>query len=239
MGKINFEERAVAFIDVLGFKSVVGKGVEDNYKLLEELVCTLETAVPKLNESVASDVSNELIPKHFYISDCIILSAPLTANSDENYCGLDIVIMRAIQLTHIFLCKGYLIRGGISIGHLWHTESNIIGPAYQEAYSIETKTKAPRIELSDAAKTYWKNRNKNPSIPNYMCLPYDERFMVNGLHDYYIQADKKPKEVFKKYASTVEENIKSADDDKVKCKWSWFENFLKSESARNKHMISR
>jgi hypothetical protein len=232
VGNIKFEKRAVAFIDVLGFKSVVGKGAQNNYKLLQELVCTLETAVPKLNESVASDVPNELIPKHFYISDCIILSAPLTANSDENYCGLDIVIMRAIQLTHIFLNKGYLIRGGISIGDLWHTESNIIGPAYQEAYSIETKTKAPRIELSDTAKTRWEERNKNSSIPNYMCLTYDERFMVNGLHDYYIQADKNLEAVFKEYASTVEKNKKSADDN-VNLKWSWFEKFLESESARN------
>ncbi|MFT6051062.1 MAG: hypothetical protein ACI9B9_000702 [Halioglobus sp.] len=53
--------------------------------------------------------------------------------------------MRTIQLTHIFLAKGYLIRGGVSIGKVWHTESNIIGPAYQGAYLVKLH---PKLTLS-------------------------------------------------------------------------------------------
>jgi hypothetical protein len=40
------------------------------------------------------------IPKHMYISDSIILSAPLRVRFDHmrNYSGLDILVMRAMQI---------------------------------------------------------------------------------------------------------------------------------------------
>jgi hypothetical protein len=234
--KITFEDRAVAFIDVLGFKSVVENATGTNLNFLEELVATLETAVPGLDGTVSSTVPKELIPKHISISDSIILSAPLTSNKMKSYCGLSILIMRAIQLTHIFLAKGYLIRGGISIGQVWHTDSNIVGPAYQDAYLLETKTGSPRIELSAKAKEYWLQRN---DASNSMCLHYRERFMVNGLHDYYIQdgTHGAAEKAFKSYKNTIEQKIASEVVDSVQYKWWWFGEFLNSELKRNQFIV--
>lgn len=236
MPKIVFEERAVAFIDVLGFKSVVENSGGSNLKFLEELVETLETAVPGLDGTVYHTVPKELIPKHISISDSIILSAPLTSDKMKNYCGLSILIMRAIQLTHIFLAKGYLIRGGIAIGKVWHTDSNILGAAYQDAYLIETKTGAPRIELSEKAKEYWLRKNGNS---NSMCLQYRERFMVNGLYDYYIQdgTHGAAERVFGNYKNTIEKNMATEVVDSVQYKWWWFGEFLNSEIERNQFIV--
>ena len=39
--------------------------------------------------------------------------------------------MRSIQLTHLFINEGYLIRGGIDIGLACHEYGNIVGPAYK------------------------------------------------------------------------------------------------------------
>jgi len=181
--KITFEKRAVAFIDVLGFKSVVEHSYKDLAEL-EELIKVLRTAVPSLDGSVDKSVSKELIPRHIYISDSIILSSPLRSKLMDNYKGLSILVMRVIQLTHILLNKGYLIRGGISIGDVFHSDSNIIGTAYQEAYSIESQTIVPRVELSSVAMKHWIKTEGNDST---MCLDYKNCFMVNGLHDYYIQ----------------------------------------------------
>ncbi|MCK9230144.1 MAG: hypothetical protein M0Q23_03285 [Syntrophales bacterium] len=232
MPKIIFEERAVAFIDVLGFKSVVENADSKNQTFLEELVETLETAVPGLDGRVDSSVPKELIPRHISISDSIILSAPLTSDKMSSYCGLSILVMRAIQLTHIFLAKGYLIRGGISIGPVWHTDSNIVGLAYQNAYLIETKTGSPRIELDSKAKDYWLQRN---DASNSMCLNYRERFMVNGLHDYYIQdgTHGAAEKAFKAYRTTIEQKIAGEVVDSVQYKWWWFGEFLNSEIKRN------
>lgn len=85
----------------------------------------------------------------------------------KNYNGLSVLVMRVIQLTHILLSKGYLIRGGISVGDVWHTESNIVGAAYQEAYSIESQAIAPCVKLSSAAMDYW---NKTEGSFNAMCI---------------------------------------------------------------------
>tara|TARA_B110001452_G_scaffold75943_1_gene61678 strand:- start:432 stop:1148 length:717 start_codon:yes stop_codon:yes gene_type:complete len=234
--KIVFEERAVAFIDILGFKSLVENADSVNLSFLEELVKTLGTAVPELDGEVNPCVPRELIPKHISISDSIILSAPLTSAKMKSYCGLSILVMRAIQLTHIFLEKGYLIRGGISVGPVWHTDSNIVGPAYQNAYLIETKTGAPRIELDTNAKEYWLQRN---DASNSMCLNYRQRLMVNGLHDYYIQdgTDGEAEKVFKCYEATIEQKITNEVVDSVQYKWWWFGEYLKSEIERNKFII--
>lgn len=140
--------------------------------------------------------------------------------------------MRTIQLTHIFLAKGYLIRGGITIGPVWHTGSNIVGDAYQEAYSIETKTSAPRIELSEKAKKRWLNKH---GASNLMCREYRGVFMVNGLHDYYIddKTEGAAKRVFESYKSTIKKNIETENLDGIRYKWWWFGEFLDSEIERN------
>lgn len=236
MSKIEFEYRAVAFVDVLGFKSVVEDANDSNIQFLEDLVGILGTAVPTLDEAINSSVHRELIPKHISISDNIILSAPLTSDKMSSYCGLSSLVMRVIQLTHIFLAKGYLIRGGVSIGNVWHTPTNIIGPAFQDAYLIETKTGVPRVELSKKAKEYWLQRNDSS---NSMCLEYRESFMVNGLHEHNIQdgTHGSAEKAFTAYKQTVEQRIDVEVIDSVQYKWWWFGEFLKNEIKRNQFII--
>ncbi|MCP4056253.1 MAG: hypothetical protein GY738_02830, partial [Pseudoalteromonas sp.] len=92
---MEFEDRAVAFVDVLGFKALVNNAVNDKRILnqLRELVHLLSTAVPTLDKSVDSTIPKHLIPKHQYISDCIILSAPLNDATHTYYNGLETIVM--------------------------------------------------------------------------------------------------------------------------------------------------
>lgn len=234
MQKIVFEERAVAFVDVLGFKSAVNHAAKDSNKLaeLEKLIELLSDAVPSLDGAIDTRVPAELIPKHIYISDCIILSAPLTSNKMKIYNGLSVLVIRVIQLTHILLSKGYLIRGGISVGDVWHAESNIVGTAYQEACSIESKAIVPCVKLSPSAIDYW---NKTEGSGNSMCINYKDCFMVNGLHDYYIQ-DKLPgaaMRAFTKYAHIIDLNLEGNHDESIRYKWWWFKQYLERELQNN------
>jgi hypothetical protein len=231
---IEFEERAVAFIDVLGFKSIVNFATQDSNKLkdLKDLIGILETVVPKLDGTIDPRVPKSLIPKHIYISDSIILSAPLKSDEMPGYFGLSTLVMRVIQISHILLSKGYLIRGGISVGPVWHTDSNIVGTAYQEAYHIETKTLVPRVELSQSAQEHWDNTE---SPVNNMCLCYKNHFMVNVLHDVYIQ-DKShgaTKQTFKKYSRVIQKNLDANHPESIRYKWWWFKEYLESEFERN------
>ncbi|MDH5228865.1 MAG: hypothetical protein OEY38_02210 [Gammaproteobacteria bacterium] len=236
--KVEFEIRAVAFIDVLGFKSVVAEAESEQkvFSELESLITILSTAVPNLDGSVDQNVPSELIPKHIYISDCIILSAPLTSDKRKSYNGLSILVMRVIQLTHILLDKGYLIRGGISIGNVWHTESNIVGVAYQEAYMIEQKVVVPCVELSSTAIDHW---NKSEYSSNSMCLEYCDKVIVNGLHDFYIQDESSQgtTATYEGYLQTVENNVERALSEDVRYKWWWFGQFIKREIERNPYNV--
>lgn len=238
MLNIEFENRAVAFIDVLGFKSVVDSSMQDQKKLCElsELITVLESIVPNLNGTVDQSVPKELIPKHIYISDSIILSAPLRSDAIPRYCGLSTLVMRVIQISHILLLKGYLIRGGISVGNVWHTDSNIVGVTYQEAYQIETETKVPRIELSQSAKTLWLEAKGN----NPMCLDYDDHFMVNVLHEYYIQnsSDSVVEKAFESYSRIITRNLDANYPDSIAYKWRWFKQYFESEVVRNNFIIN-
>lgn len=229
---ITFEEKAVAFIDVLGFKALVNESSINQEALskLSALVELLAGVVPSLNAGVNASVPLHLIPKHNYISDCIILSAPLTDKKLQGYNGLEILIMRVIQLTHFFLSSGYLIRGGISIGKVWHTDTNIMGPAYQEAYLLEAEGDEPIVVLSDSASKHkiWGAR---------MCLKKNDKVFVNGLHHFYIPGNATQgviEETYKKYEQLTDAALNSTIPSKAKQKWSWFKEYLESESKEGR-----
>jgi hypothetical protein len=57
------------------------------------------------------------------------------------------------------------------VGPAWHNISNVVGPAYTEAYLLEQKSWEPRI-------TYRRRRRAFGS--------HDGACRVNGLHDYYV-----------------------------------------------------
>lgn len=224
---MEFEDRAVAFIDVLGFKALVNEAVnnEPERQKLADLVALLESAIPRLDSGVDSAVPRRLIPRHQYISDCIILSAPLTDSERRWYNGVSIVVMRAIQLSHFFLNEGYLIRGGISAGKLWHTETNIIGPAYQEAYLLEASGNEPRIQLHPYALQHWDGGSR-------MCLNDGDVAFVNGLFEFYIPNSGTHgviEATYGKYERFAAEALASNLPQSAKDKWHWFQQFLQSE----------
>lgn len=232
-GKVKFEKRAVAFIDVLGFKSLVERAVIERSKLdeMQDLVNLLSGSLSYLNSSVSSRVPVDLIPTHTYISDCIILSAPLSAPHYPVYRGLSVVVMRVIQLMHMFLGRGYLIRGGIAIGDVWHTGDNVVGPAYQEAYGIECDVGVPCVRLSPDAERHW---IETEGLDNRMCISYDDQFMVNGLHDFYAPSTLSGRVgSFERYSAVVSEKLSTLSSQSALSKWRWIHSYLAAELEAN------
>lgn len=224
---ISFEKRAVAFVDVLGFKALVDKAASTNdLASLSELVDLLSSSIPSLDATVDKSVSKTLIPRHIYVSDCIILSAPISDPSYKFYNGLSIVAMRVIQLSHLLLRAGYLIRGGISVGDVWHSDSNIVGPAYQEAFGLEHAGKEPIVVLSASAAQCWEGGSR-------MCLQQNGKVFVNGLFDYYIPNSTEYGVIdstYKQYAALAEQRLRESLPASAKEKWEWFRGFLQSEA---------
>ena len=234
---IDFQNSAVAFVDILGFCNLVHSATTETSKReeLEELVGLLEGVVPLLDCNVDSNLDKSLIPKHIYVSDCIVLSAPLLASdpTHKDYDGLAAVVLRCVQITHRLLERGYLVCGGIAVGPVWQTANNIVGPAYANAYKTERKTGRPRIELTDEAKCKW--RQNTALQDTRLCIEYDGVFMVNGLHHWYSCSTRERlgfEATFCRYKDLAVQGRSRCATDKARSKWDWFRSYIDFETKQ-------
>lgn len=140
---MQYEERLVAFLDILGFKEIIKK-TESETKELENLISLLRRIKDGV-EKLKNEDENSTDIRMSVFSDSIIISAALASDVD----------MFAGQLlrTNIWLLEqGYFVRGGIDYGKVYHREDTVFGPAFIRAYELEKIADYPRIILSEKAK---------------------------------------------------------------------------------------
>jgi hypothetical protein len=158
MRTIKFSPRAVAFLDILGFKELVldAHASASGLKRLSRLIQKLRSNAP-LNRVLDPGVPRALHPLSLEISDSIILSTPLRHPDHPTYWGLAILVMRCAQIAALLLEEGYLLNGAINIGSIQHTGRNIVGKAYQDAYANQSAVCSPAIILCPDAAAAWQN----------------------------------------------------------------------------------
>ena len=163
MRAIKFSPRAVAFLDILGYKELVQSAHDTaaGLKRLSRLIQKLRSNAP-LNWVVNPTVPRDLHPRSLEISDSIILSTPLTPPNYPNNWGLAILVMRCAQIAAIFLEEGYVLNGAINIGPIQHTARNIVGKAYQDAYLMQSTVCSPAIVLCPDAVAAWHTLGLSP-----------------------------------------------------------------------------
>jgi hypothetical protein len=125
-----YEERYCAFIDVLGFRSlVVGlRATVERFELVKRALAKVYQPVTE-----AAKYPNGAF-KAQSISDAVAMSAPV---GDQKMLGL-LAICSAIQELAIELLKeGYFIRGAITRGFLYHDDRMVFGDALVRAYELE------------------------------------------------------------------------------------------------------
>lgn len=156
IGEISFDQYAVAFLDILGFKEFMRK-VElpgsDEFRAFYEL----QSVIGKQLAFISKDGQEQyLFPEDvqlvlLHISDSFVLSAPM-AGGQPGYSGLVAVAIKAIQLAHQLLKMGFLLRGGVAVGPVYRTTNNIFGTGYQDAFETEAKlARMPRVLLHRSA----------------------------------------------------------------------------------------
>ena len=145
-----YEDRAVAFVDILGFKDLINQTLDNNGNEIEEKTQKLNAFFEEIGREFCSE---ERWPGHnnvftrvvTYFSDSIIFSV----KGDEK----DAVI-RLLDYIHYLLITGIkyeiLFRGGITYGKVFHNEKRIFGPAMNSAYNLENQiAKMPRIVIDN------------------------------------------------------------------------------------------
>lgn len=146
-GDSAYGDRVVGFVDILGFSDLVQRADRDPQlcaKVVEALGRVRMVLSPSKGET-------DLRTQNF--SDSLILSA---ANTPE---GLWHVLLSMEALAWNLLQLGVLIRGGVTIGGMWHEPEIVFGVGVNEAYRLESMVaRMPRIVLGarafDAAERY-------------------------------------------------------------------------------------
>jgi hypothetical protein len=143
-----YEQRALVFLDILGFK----RHIEDRREL--DLLKALE--IPKdIPTEMPGGLAEEVEISAF--SDSIVISMPLRNHPNgEPRGGAWLLIYLAMYVQLKFLAYGMLVRGGATIGQLYHKGPVMFGPAMNEAYFIESQLAIyPRVVVSsDLRKRY-------------------------------------------------------------------------------------
>jgi hypothetical protein len=135
-----YENRICCFIDILGFKQHINETInvagEDNSEKINSIKNIIDLAKSLTDDDGFSDT--KVIT---YFSDSIVISYEFSEPS-QLYHTLNDLLFVSFELAN----KGYLIRGGVSIGKLIHTNELIFGPALVKAYELESKKAIyPRI----------------------------------------------------------------------------------------------
>jgi len=164
------EEKFIAFIDVLGFKSLVkaaesgeGMPLSEIMELLEKLGSTKDNEKFKqYGPTICPNspyLSRDLNFKVTQISDCAIVSSEISPSGVINltsHCWGAV-----IQL----LMKGIMCRGYITRGEIYHSDTQFIGSGYQEAFDQESNVSAFKREADEEGTPFVEI---DPSICNYV-----------------------------------------------------------------------
>lgn len=162
--ELSYKKRIVAFIDILGFKTMVSESEQDHTKLksISEALDFLKTwEVPdkwgieliEIEESAQKKgicnftVSSQIRCTCF--SDSIVVSVMVTSDNVNEV--FSTIVTNIAFIGAKLISDGILIRGGITIGNLIHEEDGtVIGRALIDAYELESSSAIyPRIIISD------------------------------------------------------------------------------------------
>lgn len=156
----NYGNHIVAFIDILGFKSIVEESSTDK-AVFDTILNSLKTLEQHVEYNAGKAAHRQSVFKMTQFSDSIVISRPNTEDA------LFFMIMDLNFLQNVLAKSGVLIRGGVSYGSLYHENNICFGPAFVKAYELESKHAIyPRIIIDpdiindDVDKNYIKQYHK-------------------------------------------------------------------------------
>jgi len=147
-----YEQRIIVYADILGWSNACNDMARfpSLKKAADKIADYARKFSLPVKESLtnAQGVSQASIEQHAVIqfsffSDNFAVSAPVNL--------VEMIFKMISFATHELLQVGLLIRGGVTVGGLYHNDAGVIfGPALVEAVDIEKKACYPRIVCGDS-----------------------------------------------------------------------------------------
>jgi len=229
-----YEDRILAFIDVLGFSDSIKKSMDNGLenevetKKINSLIESVQFSLENINYSLKNkecDLINNKIVNQF--SDTIIISY---LKNDES--EIFLLLLDILNICYTALSTGFLLRGAIVLDKVYHTDKKIFGPALVKAYKIE-KTMAiyPRIILDDSITKILDTYNSKKCYSNELlkyskkCLikDFDGLYFINYFTSDYLNNWKESQRHQNRLKQIIEK-LESIDDESVKLKLLWLKN---------------
>lgn len=226
-----YEKRIVCFIDILGFSGIIKSTLADDKDKAQKKLENICEALLFTRECLENISIHDIKTTQF--SDSVVISFPW---DKDNWHML--AIFKTIKHIQIVLLYRYnlLLRGGIVIGDVIHTEKLIVGPAMINAYTLESKcANSPRIVLDPKVVyrfTILKNNAKkcnfiesdriihkdldDTSYIDYFNIDEEEIFENENEKEFY----------FTKLCQLIADNIGSTDMS-IRMKYLWMRNKVK------------
>lgn len=148
MRKIEYTHYCVAFLDILGFKNLVGT---EDASTIHSIFSNIRHAKKLIRGISGEDTWWAQMGKKtkiYFFSDSIVIAIPMSEPM-----ALELVASNCMLLQHTLWYYGLptWVRGGIAIGDLYCGNSEIFGPALIDAYILEeTVAKYPRIVMHES-----------------------------------------------------------------------------------------
>lgn len=229
---IEYQECAIAFVDVLGFAQLVERSEVDQEAriLLARVIATADL--------FAEHMTFARMGTPNFFSDSILLSMIRPADN------IFYLVREIGLLARYLLSMGFATRGGITTGPLYHQGKAVVGPALVRAYRIEQRAFYPRIILDDAALQHWQNEfrpaSAHPEDEQRVKRDRDGQSFIDLFNSswqgavqmswVYDQAHEVPDDPVR-YRQIVRPHIETgcaSRDPKISAKWEW----LASECGR-------
>jgi hypothetical protein len=141
---IQYEDRVVCFLDILGFRECVRQTIADDPSMVIQRVGDIEGALETVRDVLGLDKEErDASAQITQFSDSIIISF-LAGEQGGVFATLQSILWVLIELVR----GGFTCRGGIVRGRLVHNDRLLFGPAMIDAYELEKKVAYyPRVVL--------------------------------------------------------------------------------------------
>jgi hypothetical protein len=232
-----YQERYVAFIDILGFSALVKKS-NSSPELLTRIISILEEVQMYASIGQAMDASAANGPGTFFqdmfkmstFSDSILLSTKV------NLIGLGLITTISGIICNRLLHQGVFTRGAISKGNMIHTNQIAVGDGLIKAYKIEsTSAIYPRIILDDVLIGDFQALEMQGRIPPLRRMDFDGLWHLHILEPKMLEMNSNTSKsehaiLNNEYMSLgrqeIENSLREATDMGVKAKVTWLARYF-------------
>ncbi len=149
--KIFLKPSLCASLDVLGFQDEIKRAYDEKreVKLLHEMEETLRAAADRLEDMHARNP--QILTTFRFFTDNLVIGYEYWTSGAKAELDHVCVLLADFQLS--MACRGFFIRGGISIGTLASDERMVFGDCLVKAHELEAKSaRNPRVILDPCFK---------------------------------------------------------------------------------------